>query len=245
LVDALSHGGTGPTKIKVDTIGTGETIGHVADLKIQNITGEPLNLFIPTLILESKSAKSQDYVVPQEHLLAIAAGQAETIPLNGVCINRDKPPVGKGVAGELVINTIDPKVPQYPDCHIAAKQAADLVHMCTAKYAAIEKLQKDGLGKDFPYKDKQQQTDILMQWSMWSDARVSEIAKAPPATKEDLKKVAYKQVEEKAPMTSDTKKKIDKGLDTIFEKVELTSAKAKDLEKSEQAGDQPPAPQTG
>jgi hypothetical protein len=31
-------------------------------------------------------------------------------------------------------------------------------------------------------------------------------------------------------MTPKTKKKLDKGIDTIFEKVELTSKKAKDLE---------------
>jgi hypothetical protein len=31
-------------------------------------------------------------------------------------------------------------------------------------------------------------------------------------------------------MTPKTKKKVDKGIDTIFEKVELTSAKAKELE---------------
>ena len=32
-------------------------------------------------------------------------------------------------------------------------------------------------------------------------------------------------------MTPEKKKKVDQGIDTIFEKVELTSAKAKDLEK--------------
>ena len=32
-------------------------------------------------------------------------------------------------------------------------------------------------------------------------------------------------------MSPETKKKVDQGIDTIFEKVELTTAKAKDLEK--------------
>jgi hypothetical protein len=55
----------------------------------------------------------------------------------------------------------------------------------------------------------------------------------PPATKDDLKKVVYKQLGEKGPMSPETKKKVDQGIDTIFEKVELTTAKAKDLEKPE------------
>src|SRR5262249_19535714 len=33
------------------------------------------------------------------------------------------------------------------------------------------------------------------------------------------------------PMSPETKKKVDQGIDTIFEKVELTTAKAKDLEQ--------------
>jgi hypothetical protein len=61
------------------------------------------------------------------------------------------------------------------------------------------------------------------------------ITGAPPATKDDLKKVVYKQLESKKPMSPETRKKVDQGIDTIFEKVELTTAKAKDLEKPEGA----------
>jgi len=50
----------------------------------------------------------------------------------------------------------------------------------------------------------------------------------PPPTKDDLKKVVEKQVGKVPP---DKQKKIDEGIDTIFEKIELTTEKAKDLEK--------------
>ena len=91
------------------------------------------------------------------------------------------------------------------------------------------KLQKEGALKDLPYRDQQKQKDIVVQWSTWTDPVICQMTGSPPATKEDLRKVVYKQVKE--PMTPATKKKIDKGIDTIFEKVELTSAKAKELEK--------------
>ena len=66
------------------------------------------------------------------------------------------------------------------------------------------------------------------------DPRICEVTGAPPATKEDLKKVVYKQLEEHGPVTPDKRKKVDEGIDTIFDKIELTTEKAKDLEKPEE-----------
>src|SRR5262249_55586192 len=79
--------------------------------------------------------------------------------------------------------------------------------------------------------DKEEQKKIVEQWSTWTDPEISKITGNPPATKDDLKKVVYKQLETKGPMSPETKKKVDQGIDTIFEKVELTTAKAKDFEK--------------
>ena len=128
-------------KIKVETSGTGETIGHIADLKIQNLTDQPLTCAIPPMILESGSGKNQHYACPSGQTVALNPQQTKTVPMNGVCLNRNWPPVGKGVSGD--------------------------------------------------------------------------------------------QVEEKGSMSRETKKKVDQGIDAIFEKVELTTAKAKDLEKPE------------
>ena len=220
-------------QIKIESVGTGETIGHIADLKIDNLTDQPINCVVGPMILESKSRKNQDYVCSKPQTVKIDPHRTTTVPMDGVCVNRNKPPVGKGAPGDLIINTGDRTLPQNPDSHIPASQVRDLLRICTSKYEAADKLQKDGALKNLPYKDKQKQKDIVVQWSTWCDPRNSEITGAPPATKDDLKKVVYKQVEAKGKMSPETKKKVDQGIDTIFEKVELTTAKAKDVEKPE------------
>ena len=218
-------------KVRIDSSGTGDTIGHIADLKLTNLTDQPINCVIPPMVMESKSRKNQDYVCPKTQTVKIDPHGTVTVPIDGICGNRNKPPVGKDVPGDLVVNTGDPTIPQSPDSHIPANQARDLLRICTAKYEAADKLQKDGALKDLPYKDKDEQKKIVEQWSTWTDPEISKITGNPPATKDDLKKVVYKQLETKGPMSSGTKKKVDQGIDTIFEKVELTTAKAKDLEK--------------
>jgi hypothetical protein len=226
-LDALAAAG----QVKIDSIGTGETIGHVADLKIHNLTGQPIICTVGPMILESKSRKNQDYVCPKPHTAKIDPHGTTTVPMNGVCVNRNIPPVGKGAPGDLIVNTGDPSVPANPDSHIPTNQARDLLRICTSKYTAADQLQKSGALKNLPYHDPQKQKDIVVQWSTWCDPRISQITGAPPATKDDLKKVVYKQLESKKPMSPETRKKVDQGIDTIFEKVELTTAKAKDLEK--------------
>ncbi len=224
--------------------GTGNTIGDIAHLKVQNLTDQPISCVIPPMILESTSGKNQHYACPKGQTVAIKPHDTATVPIDGVCINRHKPPVGKDVTGDLVINTGDPTAPQNPDSHLPAKDANNLLRIARSKYDAADKLQKDGELKDLPYHDKQKQKDVVVQWSTWTDPDISEIVGGPPATKDDLKKVVYKQVEESGPMTPGTKKKVDKGIDTIFEKVELTSKKAKDLEEPDQYAETGTPPNT-
>jgi hypothetical protein len=218
--------------VEVASRGTGETIGHIADLKIHNRTNQLITFVIQAMILESINRMSQDYACPHSQDVTLAANDTKIVPIDGVCLERDRPPVGKDGRADLVINTGDPAFPENPTSHIHAEQARTVLRFAEAKYKAAEKLQKDGELKDLPYKDKQKQKEIVEQWSTWCDPRISEITGAPPATKDDLKKIVYKQAEEKRPMTPATKKKIDQGIDTIFEKIELTTTKAKDLEQS-------------
>jgi hypothetical protein len=215
------------SQFRVETTGTGETIGHVADLVVQNLTDQTIECSIPPMILESRSGKNQTYACPEGQTVELKPHELKTIPMDGVCVNRDKPPVGRGVAGDLAMNDGTLNVGQ--DVHVTPKNTDKLLRLCEAKYHAADKLQKDGELKDLPYHDKQMQKDIVVQWSTWTDPRICEITGAPPATRDDLKKVVYKQLPH--PMSSNEKKKIDHGIDTIFEKIELTSEKAKDLEK--------------
>jgi hypothetical protein len=218
-------------KVKVETSGTGETIGHVADLKIQNLTDQPLTFAVPPMILESGSGKNQHYACPSGQTVALNPHQTKTVPVNGVCLNRNKPPVAKGVSGDLVMNEANPSGPQNPNAHLPATDAGKLLRSCAAKYTAADQLQKSGALKNLPYHDPQKQRDICVQWSTWMDPEISQMTGSPPATKEDLKKVVYKQVPQ--PISSAKKKKLEEGIDAIFAAVELTTAKAKDLEKPE------------
>ena len=214
-------------KLKTDMAGTGETIGHVADLKVQNLTDQPLTFVVAPMVSESKNGKNQDYACPYQQEVALAARETKNIPLDGVCLARDKQPVGKGVGGDLVVNDGDRSTPNF-ESHLTPDQSRELLRIIASKYQAADKLEEDGAFKDFPYREKQKQHDIVVQWSTWSDPRVAQITGNPPATKEDLKQVAYKQ---SGSPRGDKKKKIDQGIDTIFDKIELTSAKAKDLEQ--------------
>lgn len=213
-------------KIDVEFTGTGETAGYVADCKISNLTDEPLSCVIPPMVLESKSGKNQDYACPEPKTVDVGPKESKTVPIKGVCLVRNKTPVGKDVTGDLQIN----------DCQDGSRipndHADKFLNIATSIFQAADELLKDGSLKDIPYKDPEKKKDIVVQWTTWADPRISELTGVPPATKEDLRKVVYKQIEEKGPMTPETKKKVDQGIDTIFEKIELTSEKAKDLEKA-------------
>jgi hypothetical protein len=235
-VDALSPSPGGYKSgdpIKTETVGTGETIGRIADLKLQNLTGQPLVFIIPPLILESKSGKNQASACPYAQNVKLAANETKIVPLDGICLDQKKPAVGKGVTGELVMNTGD-STTQDPDLHIPADKVKEALHIETAIYEAVGELAKAGAFKNFPYPDKEQQKRIALQWCTWTNARLATITGGAPATKEDMKAVVKKQ--QPGPVTPATEKKIDKGVDTIWDGIELASAKAKDLEGAPAGG---------
>jgi hypothetical protein len=244
-VDVLSSSVSSPVsgdQIKIETIGTGETIGHVADFKIENLTGQPLNFLIPPLVLGSKNGKTQDYVCVHWGDFMIAAHEIKIAPVYGVCLERNIPPLDKGVTGDYVVNTGDTTIPVNRDWRISSKGTSDLLRIAESKYQAVDKLEGDGAFKNFPYQNKQEQKDIATQWSVWSDPRICQITGAQPATKEDFEKVVYKQVEQHGPITPETKKKIDQADDAMWSGIQLASAKAKDIEKRDESAGTPPAP---
>ena len=210
----------GDNKIDAEITGTGETIGHIADAKITNFTDEPIEVAIPPGVLESRSGKNQDYGVPHTTDVVLQPHESKTIPLDGVCLDRHKPPVGKGVGDDLAFNDCD------PDARIARGDSDRFLRIAESVYDAADKLEEDGKLKEMPYKDPKKRKEIVEQWATW--IRTSEVTGDPPPTKDDLKKVVEKQVGKVPP---DKQKKIDEGIDTIFDKIELTTEKAKDLEK--------------
>src|SRR5438132_4673872 len=186
-----------------------------------------------------RNGKNQPYACPKGQTVEVSPHETKKVPLYGVCVARNKPPVGNGVHGDLAINDCD------PDAKID-RHKADLIRRVTeSKYDAADKLEEDGELKDMPYRDPKKRKDIVVQWSTWADPRISEITGAPPATKDDLKKTVYKQAEEHGPVTPDKKKKLDDGIDTLWDKIELTTEKAKDLEKPPAEEETTPAMPSG
>ena len=207
-------------KIDIDITGTGETIGHVADARITNFSDEPVAFVIPPTVLESRSKKNQNYGVPHPTDVALGPYESKKIPLDGVCLDRHKRPVGKGVGNDLAFNDCD------PDRVISRNDGDRMLRISESVYQAADELEEDGQLKEIPYKDPEKRKDIVKQWATW--VRMSEVTGDPPPTKDDLKKVVEKQVGKAPP---DQQKKLDEGIDKIFEKIELTTEKAKDLEK--------------
>jgi hypothetical protein len=240
-------------KISFESSGTGETIGHVADINLKNLTNESLNFLIPPVVLESRSGRSQDYVVPEGETVALNPGETKTVPLSGTCLERDRPPEPPGKTEDIILNdgAFDSDIAH----HFDPGEAREILQMVEAKYRAVDKLEEEGGFRNFPYKDKEERKQIAVQWSTWEDPRVSELTSSPPVEKGDFKQNVEKQAKEHGPVTKEARRKLDKGTDAMWDGIELTSEKAKDLEAgpagsalqvSDETGEktESPAPQT-
>ena len=249
---------TSTGKLKAEVAGTGETIGKVATLTVTNLTGAALVVAVPALVLESANGKSQDYACPRGQTVALGPHEARTVPLKGNCLVRSKPPVGDGVAGELVardsqghaLNVSDFPEGETPVPHLDGTHLGKLLRVAKSYDSAAEKLEKKGAFKDMPYSDPEMRKNIVKQWGPWMDPNIAEVTGGKPATKEDLKKTVYKQAEEHSgPLTKQTKAKLDDGIDQLFKGIQLASKEAKNLEEPAPAdtvtiSDETPKPTT-
>jgi hypothetical protein len=223
-------------KISYEGSGTGETIGHVADITFKNLTNETVSFAVPPAILESKAGGNQDYVCPTGQDVVLGPGETKTVPFNGTCLERDRPPEGSGQRGDVVLNEGDFERADSAT-HFRPEVVRNVVDMVEAKQEAVDKLEEDGKFKDFPYHDKQEQENIAVQWSTWEDPRISDLVHAPPADKDDFKRNIDHQAKRHGKVPRDVQKQLDKGTDSMWDAIELTSEKAKDLEST-------PAPAT-
>ena len=225
-------------QINLDILGTGETIGHVAMLRIENLTDRPLTCSVPAMILESRSGKSQHYACPKRsNLHPETETEVQSAGERGLLESEQTAGRQRHDRRFGHERRQTERGPEFRVAFPGKKSPPFITFVQCSKYRAAEKLQKEGELKGFPYKDKKKQREILIQWSTWCDPRICELTGSPPANKEDLSKVVYKQLEEKGSIPPKTKKKVDQGIDTIFDKIELTSEKAKDLEEKE--GEEP------
>jgi hypothetical protein len=231
--------------VKIDIVGTGETIGHIADAKIENVSHENANFYFPPAVLESKSGKNQDYVAPRGQDVALKPGESKTIPIDGTCLERNRPPEPAGQGGDLVLDDgtwTSTKSDWFND---QPEVVRNILRIVEAKYEEIDREWGEGVFKDFPYSDPKKCKDIAVQWSTWEDPRIAELVGGPPTNKDDFKKVINDQAKKHGPVSRDTRKRLDKGADDMWDTIELTSEKAKDLEHpttTENVSDETPTP---
>ena len=218
-------------KIEVVTVGTGQSIGHVADLRMRNLTGERLAVPVPAMVLESASRQFQHYACPHAQTVIIGAHGAKTVHIYGVCLVRDKPPVGQGVTGELIVCDGNPSSPRSPDSHFTAKEAGKMTRVAKSYGDAAEKLEKEGAFKNMPYHEPKKQKEIATQWGVWSDPKIAKITHSKRATKEDFKRTVVRQAEKEKPLEPEEKKQLEQGADEIFKDIQLTTKEAKNLEE--------------
>ena len=96
---------------------------------------------------------------------------------------------------------------------------------------AAESLEREGAFQGMPYRDRKKRREIATQWGVWSDPKIAKITHSKRATKQDLKKTITSQAEQKAPLTEEKRQELDRGIDEIFQDIELTTKKAKTLEE--------------
>ena len=218
-------------RIEVTTIGTGKSIGHVADLRIRNLTGERIAVPVPAMVLESGSRKYQHYACPHAQTVIVGPHGTKTVPIDGICLVRDKPPVGKGVTGELIICDGNPSSPGAPDSHFTAKEAGKLTRVAKSYDAAAEKLEREGAFQDMPFREPKKRKEVVTQWGVWSDPKIAKITHCRRATKQDFKKTITRQAEKEKPLAPEAKAKLDREMDDVFKDIELTTKEAKNLEE--------------
>ena len=218
-------------KIEVTTIGTGRSIGHVADLRIANLTGERMVVLVPAMLLESRSHRFQHYACPHAQSVSLAGHSNRTVPLDGVCLVRTKPPVDQGVTGELIVCDGNPTSPRDPDSSFTAKEAGKLTRVAKSYCDAAEKLEREGAFQGMPYREPKMRKEIATQWGVWSDPKIATITHGKRATKQDFKRTIIRQAEKKEPLTEEKRQELDRGIDELFKQVQLTGKEAKHLEE--------------
>lgn len=81
--------------VKIDVLSTGQTTGHIADIKVVNYNNIPLEIITQTFYIPS-SGQYQSYVARIPGGNIVPQNKSITIPLSGYCADIHSPPVPDG-----------------------------------------------------------------------------------------------------------------------------------------------------
>ena len=221
----LSFRATG--RLEVVTAGCGNSTGHVADLRLRNLTADSLRVEVPPLLLESRSGKFQHYACPFGQTIRIAAQGTATVPLEGLCLIHARPAVGNGVTGELLPNDGNPNLPRPAGSHFTSTDARKLLRVAESYYLASQELERRGAYRHLPYRDSQTRTKVATQVGVWQDPQVAKLTGTKPVTKQEIEHACVDEQENKQPFTPETKEKLEQGVEEVSKAVTLTTQEAK------------------
>lgn len=212
-------------QIKAANRGTGETIGHIADLILTNLTPAPLTIYLPPTVLTSISKKNQSYTVYKPHTVTLSPGETGVLSLTGVCLDANLPPVPADVMNDLKVE--DPQTPDFE------RQWGKKLRKAAAISKTVKRLQSQGKFKTHYSKDKKKEEEILMQWTVWKSVAEME---GRPFPKSNLENKMLTQAGQARPLTKEDEKELKEGAGDIWDCIELTGKEAKLLEsKTEEA----------
>ena len=84
-----------PNQLRVTTVGTGRTTGHILNMEVKNLTDRDMEIHYTPVFVPS-DGKHQPYIVPGSGTIEVPAGSEVEYPLHGYCADNRKPPIGKG-----------------------------------------------------------------------------------------------------------------------------------------------------
>jgi len=84
-----------PAGISINIKGNGQTTGHIAILIATNHTGHPISFSLEPMAIPS-GGKQQSYIVPSFTSVSVEPGTTLEIPIQGFCINVNRPPAQFG-----------------------------------------------------------------------------------------------------------------------------------------------------
>ena len=213
----------GQGKIAVSNYGTGETIGHVIDLEVTNLTSEEIDFWVPLTVAESKSGESQDYKT-KSFEAKLGPKETKTFSVEGICLTARKPAVKKGMKDELVF--LDPASPAMIAewGHVLAGTEAILT--------VVPQLQSCG-ALTTPFKDPKKAVQTVTQWAVWLYTSRLE---GKPVTKDEFKRKTLEQAQAVRPLTPEQKKAMDPGIDDIWTSINIACDAAKPIQKAVAGG---------
>jgi hypothetical protein len=118
--DGISLLDLGENQVSVRVTGTNQTTGHIADIHLRNLTEDDILINVPPVFIPATEGY-QPYISPLPGSILLPGGSQGTsnpevvFPLNGYCVDVNKPPVPEGNPIIPIDNWIEPNMNNFDE----------------------------------------------------------------------------------------------------------------------------------